>query len=102
MRLKRPRIASPDEVRITRKGESASIEFADSSIGGTLLTIGPTIHGMTDPEILELYNECVRAQDHSRATYEHVAIEIPVGKPQIEYQGAVRPVDAARRCPCAA
>ena len=81
MRLKRPRVASPDEVRLTRQGESASIEFADPSIAGTLLTVGPAIHGMTDQEILELYNDCVRAQDHSRATYEHIAIEIPVGKP---------------------
>jgi len=86
MRLKRPRVASPDEVRITREGESASIEFTDPSIGGTHLTIGPAIRGMTDLDILELYNDCVRAQDHSRATYEHVAIEIPVGKAQIEYQ----------------
>lgn len=32
MRKKRPRVASADEVRITRDGEAALIEFADSSI----------------------------------------------------------------------
>jgi len=86
MRTKCPRVASLDEVRIRRDGEAALIEFADGSIASTRLTIGSGLAGMTDPEILECYNDCVRAQDHLRATYEHVAIEIPVGKPQIHYE----------------
>ena len=101
MRLKRPRIAAPEEVRITREGQSANIEFADESVAGTLLTIGPAIGDMTDAEILELYNDCVRAQDHSRATYEHVALEMPIGKPQIEYQAQCdqwTPRGAVLRC----
>jgi hypothetical protein len=86
MRKKRPRIGAPDEVRITREGESALIEFADTSIARTSLSLGPRIRSMSDLEILECYNEAVRAQEHSRATYEHLAIEIPVGKPQIQYE----------------
>jgi hypothetical protein len=90
MRKKRPRVAAPDEVRITRDGEAAYIEFADTSIASTHLTIGPYVAGMTDQEILECYNDVVRSQDHLRATYEHVAIEIPVGKPQIEFEARSR------------
>ena len=86
MRKKRPRVASPDEVRIARESESALIEFADESIASTHLTIGPRMRAMTDQEILECYNDGLRAQDTSRATYEHIAIEIPVGKPQIKYE----------------
>ena len=90
MRKKRPRVASADEVRITRDGEAAIIEFADSSIASTHLTVGPDIAEMTDQEILACYNDCVRAQTHAAATYEHVAIEIPVGRPQIEYEARSR------------
>jgi hypothetical protein len=56
MRKKRPRVASPDEVRITRESESALIEFADESIASTHLTIGPRMRAMTDQEILECYS----------------------------------------------
>ena len=56
-RIKRPRIASPDEVRITREGETAIIEFADSTIATIHLTMGPKIHGMTNAEILTLFNQ---------------------------------------------
>jgi hypothetical protein len=86
MRKKRPRVASADEVRITRDGEAAFIEFADASIASTHLTIGPGLVDMTDQEVLACYNDCVRAQAHAASTYEHVAIEIPVGRPQIEYE----------------
>ena len=36
MRLKRPRPTSLDEVRITRKGDIAVIEYADSGIRGAM------------------------------------------------------------------
>jgi hypothetical protein len=85
MRMKKPRVASLDEVRITRDGEAALIEFADETIGSTRLGLGPKIKGMTDAEILESFNEWQRAMEYSRATYNHVAVEIPVGMPQIEY-----------------
>jgi hypothetical protein len=84
-RIKRPRIASPHEVRITREGETAVIEFADSTIATTHLTMGPKIHGMTNAEILTLFNEGLQATAEWRAEHPYVAIEIPPGKPQIEY-----------------
>ena len=40
MRLKRPRPASPDQVRITREGETAVIEYADPSVGVVNLQVG--------------------------------------------------------------
>jgi hypothetical protein len=73
------------EVRITREGESALIEFGDESIASTHLTIGPSMLDMTDCDILDCYNDGVRAQEHLRPTYRFVAIEIPSGKPQIQY-----------------
>jgi len=40
---------------------------------------------MTDRGILDHFNECFTAIEQRRAECEHVAIEIPPGKPQIEY-----------------
>jgi hypothetical protein len=38
---------------------------------------------MSDDEILIWWNESVRAREDLAAAYEHVASEIPAGKPQI-------------------
>jgi hypothetical protein len=46
MRIKRPRVASLDEVRIRPDAEAATIEFADTSIASTHLTIGPRMRGL--------------------------------------------------------
>ena len=51
MRLKKPTRAIIDQVRITREGNDAIIDYADSGIAGTRLTIGPDIATMTDREI---------------------------------------------------
>ena len=40
MRLKRPRPASPDQVRITREGETGVIEYADPSVRVVNLQVG--------------------------------------------------------------
>ena len=58
MRIRKPRPASPDEVRISRRGEEAIISFADPTISTTHLRIGPQIHQMSDqavvfPDILD-------------------------------------------------
>ena len=39
---------------------------------------------MTDPEILERHNAVIKTTERLREEYEHVAIEIPPGRPQIE------------------
>ena len=86
MRTKHRHVASPDEVKITRQpdGETALIEYADDAIGATHFRIGPEMRSMTDRQILKLFNENVRSTEVMRRTYDHVAVEVPVGRPQIE------------------
>jgi hypothetical protein len=55
MRLKKPVRVSIDQVRITREGNDAIIDHADSGIAGTRLTIGPDIATMTDREIIDVF-----------------------------------------------
>ena len=85
MRRRRPQVASLDEVKITRDGDDAIIEYADDKVWATHFKLGPAVHHMTDQEILDRWNECVLAQEQVAAEYEHIAVEIPPGKPQIEY-----------------
>ena len=82
---KKPRKASLDEVKITRNGNTALIEYADEGQRGVNLAIGPEIEGMTDSDILEKWNLTVEAMEFSVAENKWVAIEIPPGKPQIEH-----------------
>jgi hypothetical protein len=84
-RVKRPQRASLDEVRIERDGEYAVITFADDTIGGMNLKLGQEIQRMTDLEILERFNEVVAAMEENVNAWDQTVIEIPVGKPQIEY-----------------
>ena len=85
MRTKKPRPASPDEVRITREGDTAIIEYADSSIAVVHLRIGPALPSMTDAEILGMYNEGLEAQAEIAASMDPTLTEIPPGLAQIEY-----------------
>jgi hypothetical protein len=50
------------------------------------LKLRSDVHQMTDQEVLDRYNEVVRAMEASAASYEHVAVEIPAGKRQIRSQ----------------
>lgn len=85
MRPRRPGVARLDEVNITRRGETAVILFKDKTIAGVNLRIGPELKGMSDQEVLDVHNGIVRVQQEMAARYEHVAVEIPEGSPQIEY-----------------
>lgn len=85
MRFKKPVIASPDQVKIRREGEYAIIEYADPTIMTQHIKIGPRIEGMSDAEILELHNHLIEIEEELAAAYEHVAVEIPPGRPQIQY-----------------
>lgn len=85
VRFKKRFVASLDQVKITREGEVAVIEYADPDVADTYLTLGPKIRGMTDQEILDTHNEILATMDELRATTEYVAREIPVGRPQLEY-----------------
>ncbi len=96
MRNKQPRIARLDQVKIARDGEDAVIEFRDPAIATTHLRIGPQVHQMTDEEILLLFNRTIAAQiRHRDELSEYVAIEIPVGKAQVE----LHPETVNRWCP---
>jgi hypothetical protein len=85
MPRKRWFIASLDQVRITRRNDTAIIEYADPDIGDTHYKLGPVIDKMTDQQILDHFNEHLAATERMRQEHEHIAVEIPIGKPQIEY-----------------
>jgi hypothetical protein len=40
---------------------------------------------MTDREILDRFNAGIRAAEALTADYQHVALEVPPGRPQIAY-----------------
>ena len=83
MRLKRPRPASPDQIRITREGETAVIEYADPTIRVVNLRVGPSLAAMNDAEVLELFNDMLEAQAEIAAGVSPTLTEIPPGLPQI-------------------
>ena len=84
-RKKRPRIARLDQVRISRDGEDGIIEFHDPEIATTHLRVGPRVQNMTDEEILLVFNRTVAAQLRRRDELgEYVAVEVPVGSPQVD------------------
>ena len=85
MRMKKPRRASMDEVKITREGEYAVIENADPTVSVMQLKIGTEIQRMSDQGILDLFNDVIASQDQLRAEHDNVVTEIPPGRPQIEY-----------------
>lgn len=84
-KIKRPHIAKLEEVRITRDGETAIIDYKEPGIGGVNLRLGKKIDQMSDEDILNRHNECIYAQLESIRNYKYVATEIPPGKPQVEY-----------------
>lgn len=101
MRKRRPPIASLDEVTIRREGYDAIIDFRDPTIATTHLRIGPSIRRLSDQQILKRFNEIVAAEQQDAATRQHLAIEIPPGRPQIRYVPAAEqwaPRGAVLRC----
>jgi hypothetical protein len=86
-RPRRPHKASPDEIKITRDGDYAIIVYADESVATTHLKMGSEkLAVMTDEQILDFWNTGIEARDTVMAAYEHVAVEIPIGKPQLKYE----------------
>ena len=100
-RMKKPRRASLDEVRIERDGAYAVITFADETVGGTQLKLGPEVQKMSDAEILERFNEVVTAMEARVNGWDQTVVEIPPGKPQIEHVASTQqwiPVGDVLRC----
>jgi hypothetical protein len=85
MRLQKPIRAIIDQVRITREGNDAIIDYADAGISGTRLTIGPDIATMTDREIVDVFNGILAAQERLLAAWNKTVTEEPPGEKQIDY-----------------
>ena len=75
-----------DQVRITRDGSDAIIEYADPMISDIRLTIGPQIKGMTDKDIVNIFNGVMAAQEKLLGDWDRTATEALPGAPQIEYR----------------
>ena len=83
---RRPHRASPDEIKITRDGDNAVITYADPKIATTYFRMGrEKLATMTDEDIFEVWNEHLDVRDALMKEYDHVAVEIPIGRPQVEY-----------------
>ncbi len=85
MRLRKPHPASLEEVKITRSGDEAIVEFVEPGIAVTHLQLGPLLRSMTDREILDCFNDSLG--DHAEVIEqgENVVVEVPAGGRQIEY-----------------
>ena len=101
MRAKKPYIATLGQVRISRRGENGVIEYIEPNVSTTFLKIGPEVRRMSDQQVLDQHNRVLQAQRQLVLEYEHVAIEIPPGHPQIEYHELANqwtPSGAVLRC----
>lgn len=85
MKRKERYLVRPDEVTVTREGEAAVIRYKDAGVPTTHLTIGPALSTLSDAQIVERYNDMLRAQAALAANYKHIAVEVPLGSPQIRY-----------------
>jgi len=85
MRKRRPPVASLDQVRIRREGNDAIIDFRDPTIATTHFRIGPSVHRLSDQQILTRFNKIVTAEQKAARPRRYVAIEIPPGRPQVRY-----------------
>ena len=85
MRKKNPIRAMIDQVRITRDGNDAIIEYADPEISDTRLTIGPQIKTMSDRDIVDVFNGVMDAQSTLLPGWNKTVVEVQPGKQQIEF-----------------
>jgi hypothetical protein len=82
MGRRRPAVASLDEVEISREGGDAVIRYKDPQVATTYFHVGPSLCGMSDQQVLDEFNAVLRDE---AAACDHVAVEIPDGRPQIRY-----------------
>ncbi len=85
--LKKPYPATVDQVRVTRDGDTAILEYAEPSVSGVHFHIGPQLSLMSDEEVIELHSETLEAMEQLRHENDFPALEMPVGKPQIAWHG---------------
>ncbi len=80
-----PFAATLDQVRISREGEDAIIEYRDPEVWTTQLKVGPQMGDLSDQDLLDMHNELVEARLSMREENPYAAIEVPAGSPQIEF-----------------
>lgn len=85
MRSRRPPQSTIDQVHISRAGEYAIVEHVDPAYARVDLQLGPLIDALTDIEILGVFNDIIAAQEASIADPANRPVEIPEGRPQIEW-----------------
>lgn len=85
VRPKRPYVAAPDQVRITRDAHGANIDYAEENVSGVHLVLKPEeLASMTDKDVLAVHNRCIEAQQASIDSFEWVAVEVPPGTRQVK------------------
>ena len=84
MKRKKRYIARLGEVVITRRGETAEISYKEEGVPTTNVRIGTALEKLSDAEVLAWFNESLAAEAKLAASYKHVAVEVPLGSPQIE------------------
>ncbi len=85
MRPKRPHIATLDQIRIRRTSEGAVIEYLDPAILPVVISVGPDADRLSDAELLDHHNTHLREAEALTKGRQHVVVEIPPGRRQIEY-----------------
>ena len=85
MRKPRPIVYSLEEVIITREETTAHIKYKDPDYGETGLVLGEKVQHMTDQEIIDAYNDTLRAQAEHARDFKYIAIEPPLASPQITF-----------------
>ena len=88
MRPKRPHIVTLNQVRIRRTGESAVVEYLDPAILPVVISVGPDADRLSDAEILDRHNAHLREAEALTKGRQHIVVEIPPGRRQIEYSVA--------------
>lgn len=85
-RPKPPYLASLDEVTITRDGRTAIVAYVEENVSTCHYMIGPKIRDLSDEDILDLHNQSIRGRGEIASEHRNKPlVEIPLGKPQIEY-----------------
>lgn len=102
MKPYRPDSFTLEDLVITRiNNEEVNIKFTDPSYYGYHIKIGPDLESMSDKDIYRYVLDFFKKLDAKAAEYEHVAIEIKEGHPQMEYSeecGAWSPVGDVLKC----
>jgi hypothetical protein len=101
MRPRRPYVATLADVTIDRSGESAVIFYRDPAVRPVVFAIGPEIAQCSDAENLARFNDSLHAARAKTEGHQHVVVEIPRGRPQLDYSvpaGQWVPRGAVLRC----